>query len=198
MCAMHVVSEHERDAMTTTTASTSTSTSTKSRIVPLPFGELSLVAEQYRATGKVANALAAEGALLPMLSNAICGHATFSKLFTEKSVNKSHAVQAAVWDDLRTDKGTARNTKKAGMVREVFKLGQVVADQASHDSRISEARMLIADYFAPVVRATAERTDWKALAESLQAQLQACQIDLAECQLQLATATAPAPAPAMA
>ena len=166
-----------------TNATSTTATATK--IQALPFGDLQLVADQYKATGKIATALATEGALLPMLSNALCGHSTFSKLMAEKSVNKAHAVQVAVWGDLRTDKGSPRETKKAHLVREVFKLARVTTNQADHDASISEARMIIADHFAPVVREKADRTDWKALCAELEAKLQACQIDLAECQSEL-------------
>lgn len=174
----------------------------KASIIPVSFGDKSLIARSLTAKGSEVKASIIESAVLPIVSNAACGHSTFANIISGKSHNTKCPLQAALWGLLHTATGKPAYTKPANAIRAAFATIDKADEQESHDAIIGEACGAIGMVFIVAPTDKAKATDWKALAASLQARIDALEIDKAEltshCQELQARidATVPASVPA--
>lgn len=144
----------------------------KTTIKTLAFGDKSAIARTLSTKGAELKASILESAILPILSNAIAGHSTFSPLIASKSHNKACPLQSALWALMFTDKAKARTTSTARAIGAVFALAGVKsADQSAHDETLNDAIILIADALTPIKGepvAKPVKIDYEALYTALQ------------------------------
>ena len=135
----------------TATTATATATATTTTIRPFSFGDKAGIARTLTTSGRELKASILESAILPILSNALCGHSTFRPLIAGRGHNTACPLQAALWAILHTRTGKPSTTAAARAVSAVFALALGKArDQASHDETVSEAIILISDALTPI------------------------------------------------
>lgn len=153
-------------------------------IVTVSFGDKAAIARTLTGKGAELKASILEAALIPMVSNLLAGHGTFSKIINGKGHNEACPLQSAV----SALKGRAKLARDEAFA--IAKEAGKAADQAAHDETITAVTLAIMGAVTPAPRATSERTDWKAAAEAAEAKAAALAIDLAEAQAALAEAQA--------